>query len=227
MKNMKRTGMVLLSLVMAASMWGCASQAGPQATTLPSDPTENVPETTQTVETTAPQTTVEFEEVTDPTVHATIGLQPVVPPVESVTGEDGRTNQIRIHTVDSGWQNAFNQENGCFAVVSSAAALNELAASKLAGFDLDLTAYDAAFFEHNRLVLIPRSSNSGSVKYRANLIVEDEFVHIELDAHMPEMATMDMAQWLVLVELPRGEYGPLPVTVPEAGGSVTGNQVKK
>ena len=224
---MKRTGMVLLSLALAASMWGYASHKEPQSTTLPNDTADNVPATTLAVETTAPQTTVDFEEVTDPTVHATIGLQPVVPPVESVNGEDGRTNQLRIHTVDSGWQNAFKQENGCFAVVSSVVELNELAASKLAGFDLDFTAYDAAFFEHNRLVLIPRSSNSGSVKYRANLTVEDEFVHIELDAHMPEMATMDMAQWLVLVDLPRGEYGPLPVTVPDAGGNVTGNQVKK
>ena len=226
MNVLKRTCLILLSLALAASVWGCASQADPQDTILPPDTTENVADTTQPEDTTAPQTTLDFEEVTDPAVDVTIGLQPVVPPVDPVTGGDAATDQIRIHTGDSGWQSAFNQENGCFALVSSVVALNELKAGKLAGFDMDLSAYDEAFFEHNRLVLIPRSSNSGSVKYQAKLNVDDEFIHISLDAHMPEVGTMDMAQWLVLVTLPRGEYGPLPVTVPEAGG-VTGNQVRK
>lgn len=220
MMNLKRTGLILLSLVLAASLWGCASQADPQDTTV------SVPETTLPADTTTPQTTVDFEEVTDPGVDTTIALQPVVPPVDPVTGSKAQTNQLRIHTADSGWQNAFNQENGCFAVVSSVNGLNELVATKLAGFDQDLSAYDEAFFEHNRLVLIPRSSNSGSVKYKANLNVDEEFIHITLDAEMPEVGTMDMAQWLVAVSLPRGEYGALPVTVPEAGGA-TGNQAKK
>ena len=221
MMKLKRTGMILLSLVLAASMWGCASQADRQNTTV------NVPETTLSGDTTAPQTTVEFEEVTNPGVDTTVALQPVIPPATPVISDEAQTNQIRVYSADPGWQNAFNQENGCFAVVSSVAALNELAANKLSGFDLDLTAYDEVFFEHNRLVLIPRTSNSGSVKYKANLNVEDEFIHITLDAEMPEVGTMDMAQWLVAVSLPRGEYGPLPVTVPDAGGSVADNQVRK
>ena len=223
MNSLKRTCLFLLALALAASMWGCASQKDPQPTTLP---TVNVPETTLSADTTAPQTTVDFEEITDPVVDVTIGLEPVVPPVDTGTNDEAWTDQLRIHTADSGWHSSFNQENGCFAVVSSVLELNQLAASKLSGMDVDLADYDEAFFEHNRLVLIPRSSNSGSVKYKAGLEVTDEFIHITLDAHMPEVGTMDMAQWLVLVSVPRA-YGPQPITVPEAGGSATGNQPKK
>lgn len=224
MNSLKRTGLILLSLVLAASMWGCASHADPQETTLPPD-TANVP-STQPVDITDPQTTVHFEEVTDPTVDVTIGLHPVLPQPGILAGEDTQTAQLRIHTVDSGWQNAFNQDTGCFAVVSSVKELNNLAASKLSAFELDLSAYDEAFFAENRLVLIPRSSNTGSVTYQAKLNADGEFVHIELEAKMPEMGTMDMAQWLVLVTLPNGEYDDLTISVPEAGG-VTGNQAKK
>ena len=216
---MKRTGLILLSLVFAASMWGCASHAEPQTTTLP--PNAANESTAAPEEVTDPQTTVYFEEVTDPDVDVTIGLQPVPPQPGTFEGVEVPTAQLRIHTVDTSWQNAFNQENGCFALVSSVEELNDLAAEKLSAFSLDLTAYDEAFFAENRLVLIPRSSNSGSVTYQAMVNTDDGFAHIELDARMPEIGTMDMAQWLVLVTLPNGEYDDMTISVPVSGG-ITG-----
>lgn len=221
---MKRTGLILLSLALAASMWGCASHAEPQTTTLP--PNAANESTAAPEEVTDPQTTVYFEEVTDPAVEVTIGLQPVPPQTGTAEGVEVPTAQLRIRTVESSWQNAFNQENGCFAMVSSVEELNDLATEKLSAFDLDLTAYDEAFFAENRLVLIPRSSNSGSVTYQARVNADGGFVHIELDARMPEIGTMDMAQWLVLVTLPNGEYDDMTISVPEAGG-ITENQVTK
>lgn len=206
MTSLKKFSLILLALALAVSIWGCASSADPQTTTLPPD-------------TTAPQVTVDYEEVTDPSIDVTIGAEPFVPLPGITSGTDAQTAQLRIHTTGSGWQNAFKQETGCFALVSDVQELNSLVESKLSAFELDLSAYDEAFFAENRLVLIPRSSNSGSVTYQAKLNVDGDMIHIELDAQMPEIGTADMAEWLVLVVLPDAQYENMTVTVPEAGGN--------
>lgn len=213
MESMKKLGMILLAVALMISVLGCASSQTPDNTTISAD-------------TTAPNVTVEYQEVTDPGVDVTIALPPVTVKPGISTGVSAATEQIRIHTTGDGWQNAFNQENGCLAVASSVAELQSLLQEKLSGFSLDLSGYDDAFFAENRLVLIPRSSNSGSVVYEAELNPDGDFVHVELDASMPEGAgTADMAQWLVLVTLPNSEYGDLTVSAPVAAGT-TGTVTK-
>lgn len=205
MHSMKKFGLFLLASAVALSALGCASSGGDQDTTLPP-------------ETTVPKVTVEYHEVTDPGIHVPVTLPPVTKPPVSL-GVPAQTAQIRIQSGSSAWQNAFKQETGCFAVVSGVDALNTLAASKLSSFDLDLTAYDEAFFAENRLVLIPRTSASGSVTYQARLSVDESNLHIELDVQTPQAGTDVMSQWLVLVAVPNGEYDDMSITVPEAGGN--------
>lgn len=224
MKLTKRLSCLLLALVMAASFWSCASSGDSGDTTEPGDTTQ--PDTTTVPDdTTAPDVTVDFQEVTDPTVN--FGPDPIETKPGEVTGEDAETVQLRLREVGSNWKNAFDQEKGCFAVAASAQELDDLIGSKLPSQELDLSAYDDAFFAENRLVLIPRSSNSGSVRYQAKVNPDGDMLHIDLDAQMPEMGTADMAEWLVLVVLPNAEYDAMTITVPvPAGNSGTGTVTK-
>ena len=214
MKNGKRIGCMLLALLMAASFWGCASSQQPDGTM--SDTTQSAPETTAQPETTqAPETTVPEVTADNP-----IGLPSVdTKPAES--DEALASEQLRLHSVTGGWKSKFNQAGGCFAV---AASVEELAALT-EGYDVDVSAYDAAFFTENRLVLIPRSSKSGSIRYSAYAQRENGNVNITLNGEMPEMGTADMAEWLVLVVLPYSVYdAALTVTspAPADSGSSTG-----
>lgn len=214
MKRMKRLGCLLLTLTMAASFWSCASSNGP------ADTTTRAPEST-----TVPKETSGFETAPDTTVG--LGRDPVGVLPGNLSGDEAATAQLRLFGVRAGWKNVFNHELGCFAVASTVEELQALMGLNTAFAGLDVSDYDEAFFTENCLVLIPRSSNSGSVRYQALVNVEGEMLHIELDAKMPEMGTADMAEWLVLVRLPRAQYSEdLTVTVPAPGGDTSGTVTK-
>lgn len=72
---------------------------------------------------------------------------------------------------------------------------------------LDLDDFDNVFFQEYRLVVIPGSSRSGSVKYHSETAMENGIITITLYAEMPEAGTFDMADWLIFVPLPRDIYG--------------------
>ncbi len=210
MKYWKRISCSLLSLVLAASLWGCATSGAPDGTTSAGNTTQ-VPETTTPTQTTteAPDWTT-VPETTAPTV-----ITPIVTQPQTVAGTAVTTEQQRINRT-TGWASMFNSDDGCFLVVDSVDALLE-GLRQRGGMDesMDLEKYDEAFFQDNRLVLVPASSNSGSVRYTAKVTVEGETLHIEFEAQMPQIGTADMAEWLILVELPRAEYGSsLTITVP-------------
>lgn len=210
MKKMKRLGCLLLALVMAASLWGCASSNGP------ADSTTQAPQ-----QTTVPDETHDHTENTDPDVE--LGKDPVAPLPGTLTGEEAVTTQLRVTGVNSGWKNAFNNDLGCFALASSLDELQALVGRSSVLAELDLSAYGEVFFAKNRLVLIPRSSSSGSARFQAVVNENNGLLHIMLKGQMPEVGTADMAEWLVLVQLPRAKYGEdLSITVPAAGGDSTG-----
>lgn len=217
MKYWKRSGCILLSLIMAVSLWGCATSGAPDGTTSAGNTTQ-VPETTTPTQTTidVPETTTDgANETTAPTVFV-----PIVTNPQTVAGTAVTTQQQRVHR-SAGWASMFNSDGGCFLVVDSVDALLE-GLSQRGGMDksLDLEKYDEAFFQENRLVLIPASSNSGSVRYTAKVTVEGETLHIEFEVQMPQIGTADMAEWLILVELPLAEYdASLTITVPNMSSS--------
>ena len=62
--------------------------------------------------------------------------------------------------------------------------------------------YDEVFFSENFLVLITVSENSGSNRHEVTSIEEDNGVlNIEIERHLPEIGTADMAGWLITIEL--------------------------
>lgn len=127
---------------------------------------------------------------------------PVLPVTKPGEGNVENVTQLRLHDVGSGWREPFNTPRGAFFAATSVQMLIEgLTRCHIDVSKLDLSAYDDAFFARNRLVVIPRTSNSGSVRYSANVVQADDGVHISLVGKMPEVGTADMADWLVLVPL--------------------------
>ena len=210
MKKRNRLCCLLLALTMAFSLWGCAS-AG-----VADDPS-GTDDTTLGQENPAVDTTdskVEF------------GPKPIGGNQIGNEGTDAGTIQLRLRGMNEGWKAQFSGGEH-YILVASASELQDLVSSKLIGQELDLDAYDDSFFAENRLVLIPRSSNSGSVTYQAKVAEGDGGITISLDARMPEFGTADMADWLVLVTLPNETYEAMEITVrADSNGSGTGTASK-
>lgn len=197
MKRRYETFALCLAALLAVTVLaGCM----PSGTTGPSVPGESVPTETQP--------TVVLPE---PSVGTASTEQPL-------SGE--QTVQLRLHDVKSGWWTAFSGENGCFFVADSVDALTQgLSDRGIAPENLELGDYDDGFFGEYRLAVIPRTANSGSVRYSATLSTEDPGkVTITVSARMPEIGTTDMADFLVLVPVPLADYpAELPIALDTAG----------
>ena len=85
---------------------------------------------------------------------------------------------------------------------------DELKAVNLNELDDDLVwrftdgKYNDNFFTDNFLVLITVSETSGSNRHALSSISEDnDVLKINIDREVPEVGTMDMAGWLIIIEL--------------------------
>lgn len=156
--------------------------------------------------------------LTAPTVskEPTISMDkedPKIPVTKPVEGNTENVAQLRLYNVRSGWINAFHTERGAYLLADSVDSLLDGLSDR--GIDtsgLDLSAFDAAYFENNRLVVIPRSTNSGSVRFSARIDRIADGVMITPVGTISGVGTADMADWLVLVSLSRADYSG-PVTV--------------
>ena len=64
--------------------------------------------------------------------------------------------------------------------------------------------YDDAFFADNVIVLALLEEGSGSIRHEVVSVgVEDEAVNVEIKRIVPEMGTDDMAEWHIIVEMPK------------------------
>jgi len=62
--------------------------------------------------------------------------------------------------------------------------------------------YSDSFFKDNFLVLITVSETSGSNRHTVSSISEDnDVLKINIDREVPDIGTMDMAGWLIFIEL--------------------------
>ncbi|MBE6542679.1 MAG: hypothetical protein E7672_09595 [Ruminococcaceae bacterium] len=69
-----------------------------------------------------------------------------------------------------------------------------------------VTEYDAAFFEENALIVILLEEGSGSVTHKVKGVdynSETESTVIRIDRVSPEEQTDDMAEWHIMVEIPK------------------------
>ena len=145
---------------------------------------------------------------------------PTIPVTGPVEGNTDRVTQLRLYNMRAGWISAFDTAQGAFFVADSAQSLLEgLSGRGIDTAGLDLSAFDAAFFAENRLVIIPRTTTSGSVRFSARIETAADGVKITPVGTMPEVGTADMADWLVLVSLDKGEFSG-PVTVKNAANTI-------
>ncbi len=71
-----------------------------------------------------------------------------------------------------------------------------------------ILSYDEKYFEENALIIIHIQSNSGSVRYTVTDVnVSGGTCNIAVNAKMPEVGTMDMADWFILIEQPKTAIG--------------------
>ena len=84
----------------------------------------------------------------------------------------------------------------------------DLNVTKANGYDDDVISrltgeqYDEAFFSEHFLVMITVSESSGSNRHELSSIADDNGVlSIEIERHLPEVGTTDMAGWLITIEL--------------------------
>jgi hypothetical protein len=186
-------------LLMLSAFWGCADKGEP------------APTQTDTTAATLPGTTSPFEKE-----------EPMIPVTRPMEGNTEGVKQLRLHDVRRGWMASFQTDNGAFLLATSVETL--MSGLSKRGIDpaaLDLAAYDDRFFAENYLVVIPRSTSSGSVTFSARVDKTDAGVRISTVGKMPPVGTSDMADWLVLVPLETAEY-PGVVTVKDVK-SVTPN----
>ena len=149
---------------------------------------------------------------------------PMIPVTKPVEGNTDNVVQIRLHNVRPGWKNGFETDQGAFFLADSIESLLDgLYRCGLDTAKLDLSAFDGAFFEEYRLVVIPRTTNSGSVRFSARIDKTADGVRVTPVGSMPEVGTADMADWLVLVPLSNEEY-PGNVTVENMRTPVTNTQ---
>lgn len=72
------------------------------------------------------------------------------------------------------------------------------------GFIDAVQKYDAAFFEQNALVIVTKTEPSGSIRHRVSKAEnEDGVLHMTIERLLPEFGTDDMADWLIITEVPK------------------------
>lgn len=202
-KKMSQCATALLSLAVLAS--GCAP-AGP------------APKGTQSPTLAA----------TDPSLDWT--LSPTIPTdgpgdwsfPESSQGDFDSVTQVRLSQKPSGWWSGYQNGDSYYFTADSPEALKD-GLHQRGGMDLSLEKFDEAFFLENRLVVIPRTANSGSVSYFCTFSPKDGGVELTIGAQSPEYGTTDMADFLLFVAVPLADYpADAPITVNPQGNPVGG-----
>ncbi len=166
----------------------------------PVDPSSTYEPLTTAVAT-VPETTAVPEETDSEKESTAMGQIIGIPGTET-----RQADQLRLHNMTGDWWQSFADTDDSYVFV--AASVEELTTGLKERHmeELDVSKYDEAFFEENRLALIPRAANSGSVRYRYSLFETADGVEITLFAQVPEIGTCDMADWLVAVPVPVAEY---------------------
>lgn len=59
--------------------------------------------------------------------------------------------------------------------------------------------YDEAFFQENDLIIVPRVTTTGSARHTVELAVEDQILSVRITVTTPEIVTMDMANWFLVI----------------------------
>lgn len=81
---------------------------------------------------------------------------------------------------------------------------NDDSYSDTIGFINAVEKYDEQFFELNALVFVFRCQGSGSIRHNVSgVMVEEDVLYVDLDVLQPEIGTADMAEWIIIIEIPK------------------------
>jgi len=105
-------------------------------------------------------------------------------------------NQFSVHYVRTSW---YEGKSGV-TVITSVDELNRHFANSTDWLGNDfIHQYTAEFFNKNYLVIVALTENSGSNRHRVDMV--DENGDIVITRLLPEIGTMDMAGWDIIIEL--------------------------
>lgn len=191
----------------------------------PTDPHREPEEATTQPETTEPEptVTVPFEPVeVEPSIPlAPIETEPVRPGTEGETVEDMqviRTQDVAQSVLESLIARNPREEGLPLLQLEDLDALQQLLDS-VGSETLSSAAeqYGEDFFRGYDLIVIPRVTNTGSVRHTASASVQDGVYLVELSVTVPEITTMDMANWFLLIPAPKADTQGRTVQVAIAG----------
>lgn len=230
MKKMKLLVVMILTLGVIVSLAGCRAAEpamhGGQHTELPTEPPTDLPgETTEDkipIHEDVPEITLDPSEP-----QGAIGIGGDVPGIGEVPGvTDQELKILRVQDVDQSVIEDLIRKlsedsmgDVPFAHLRSLADLSDLLETVGSAYLEECCAvYDQSFFATHDLLVIPRVTNTGSARHTAEVICDDGGVVVQLRVEVPEIVTMDMANWCLVVAVPKTSTQDGDVTVIMNGG---------
>ncbi len=200
----KLTSLAALSLTAAMML----TFPGCQASRTASQPDATPPDTTPQ-NTTEPEVTWKPVETTIDPGELLIPMPTETEPEETSPASPTEAQVIRAHDISqSALENLMARHPGSNLVSGSLplihltdrAALDDFL--KEAGSQTLKDAcedYDEAFFQENDLIIVPRVTTTGSARHTVALAVEDQILSVQITVTTPEIVTMDMANWFLVI----------------------------
>lgn len=240
MKNMKLFVTIILTLAIVLSMAGCRASSlandsaanGEPVIELPTEPPTDPSETHYPINENVPDITLDPGEPQGPVVIGGEGSGNVeIPgsvPQELIT--------LRVQDVDQSVIESLIYELSLssmgdvpMAHLRDRASLEKLLGTVGSGYLEEACAgYDANFFASYDLLIIPRVTNTGSARHTAQIFCDESSAVVQLSVEVPEIATMDMANWCLMAVIPKltpdgtavatGMVGMMPIVQEPIGG---------
>ena len=242
------TSLAALSLTAALMLTfpGCqTSRTSGQPDTTPQDttPRNTTPQDTEAPPTTEPEVTWKPVETTIAPVDLLTPMPTETEPEVTTPASPTEAQVIRAHDISqSALENLMARHPGSSLISGSLplvhltdrAALDDFL--KEAGSQTLKDAcegYDESFFQDNDLIIVPRVTTTGSARHTVELATEDQILSVKITVTTPEIVTMDMANWFLVIPAAKTDtQGRTPVAtiagVPGGIGVPTpGNPVRK
>lgn len=217
MKNLKLFVSIILSLAIALPLVGCRAStlasdpalSGEGTIELPTEPPTDPSETGYPINENVPDITLDPGEPQGPIA---IGGDWSGTGDGEIPGDAAQELiTLRVQDVDQSVIESLIYELSLssmgdvpMAHLRDRAALEDLLETVGSGYlEEACAAYDPTFFASYDLLLIPRVTNTGSARYTAQIMCDESSAVVQLSVEVPEIATMDMANWCLLVVVPK------------------------
>ncbi len=112
---------------------------------------------------------------------------------------DDSAELYALFETKEGFDKFYNETSGIFTYNQSY--------DEISSFNNLKSMYDENFFKNNHLIIVYLPEGSGSVRHKTESVsvVDGQKLNIAIGRIRPQVGTMDMAGWFVLIEIPRNE----------------------